>query len=173
MNQFSHADIPVQTGKIAIVTGANSGIGREIARELARKGARVILACRDGDKAQEAMANIASGPEAADLDYLHLDLGNLASIRDAAETAKKEDRIDLLIDNAGVMMPPLGHAIGGATMAIAPMPIADELLDFEWPVLAATALLMLVLCRYAKRLGRVAGLLLLAAFGLNTALVFA
>ena len=114
MNQFSHADIPLQTGKTAIVTGANSGIGREIARDLARKGARVILACRDGDKAQEAMDDIASGPEAADLEYLHLDLGNLASIRDAAETAKKEDRIDLLIDNAGVMMPPLGHAIGGA-----------------------------------------------------------
>ena len=63
--------------------------------------------------------------------------------------------------------------IGGATMAIAPVPIAGELLDFEWPVLAATALLMLVLCRYANRIGRIAGLLLLAAFGVNTALVFA
>ena len=114
MKQFSHADIPVQTGKTAIVTGANSGIGREIARELARKGARVILACRDGEKAQEAMDDIASGPDAVDLDYLHLDLGNLASIRDAAETAMKEDRIDVLVNNAGVMMPPLGHAIGGA-----------------------------------------------------------
>ena len=63
--------------------------------------------------------------------------------------------------------------IGGATMAIAPIPVAEELLDFEWPVLAASALLLLVLCRYAKRIGRIAGLALLAAFGINTALVFA
>ena len=63
--------------------------------------------------------------------------------------------------------------IGGATMTLAPIPVADELLDIEWPVLAASALLLLVLCRYAKRIGRVAGLALLAAFGINTALVFA
>ena len=119
MNQFSHADIPVQTGKTAIVTGANTGIGLEIARELARKGARVILACRDGDKAKDAMDDIASGPETVELDYLHLDLGNLASVRDAAETAKKEDRIDILVNNAGVMMPPLSIATAGTEQQFA------------------------------------------------------
>ena len=111
---FAFSDIPDQRGKTAIVTGANTGIGLEIARGLARKGARVILACRDGEKAQAAMDDIASGPEEVELDYLNLDLGNLASIRDAAEKAKGEARIDILVNNAGIMVPPLSHSIGGA-----------------------------------------------------------
>lgn len=111
---FAYSDIPDQSGKTAIVTGSNTGIGLEIARGLSRKGARVILACRDGDKAKAAMDDIASGPEQADLDYLHLDLGNLASIRDAAEEAKGEKKIDILVNNAGIMVPPLSHSIGGA-----------------------------------------------------------
>ena len=119
MNSFSYADIPVQAGHTAVVTGANTGIGREIARELARKGARVLLACRDGDRAAEAIEDISSGPEPVDVEYLHLDLANIASVRDAAEKAKEEARIDLLIDNAGVMMPPLGHATGGAELQFA------------------------------------------------------
>lgn len=110
---FTFADMPDQTGKTAIVTGSNTGIGLEIARGLARKGARVILACRDGDKAKEAQEDIARGREHADTQYLHLDLANLASIRGAAETAAKELKIDLLINNAGIMIPPLGHAIAG------------------------------------------------------------
>ena len=109
---FAFSDIPDQRGKTAIVTGANTGIGLEIARGLARKGAKVVLACRDGDKAQAAMEDIKSGPEQADLAYLHLDLGNLASVRDAADEAKGYERIDMLIDNAGIMMPPLGHKMG-------------------------------------------------------------
>ena len=109
---FAFSDIPDQRGKTAIVTGANTGIGLEIARGLARKGAKVVLACRDGDKAKAAMANIKSGPEQADLAYLHLDLANLASVHDAADEAKGYERIDVLIDNAGIMMPPLGHKMG-------------------------------------------------------------
>ena len=109
---FAFSDIPDQRGKTAIVTGANTGIGLEIARGLARKGAKVVLACRDGDKAQSAMEDIKSGPEQADLAYLHLDLGNLASVRDAADEANGYERIDMLIDNAGIMMPPLGHKMG-------------------------------------------------------------
>ncbi|RJY08221.1 calcium/sodium antiporter [Aurantiacibacter aquimixticola] len=62
--------------------------------------------------------------------------------------------------------------IGGATMTIAPLPVSPEILDIEVPVLAASAVLMLLLCRYAKRIGRVLGLLLLAAFAGNTALLF-
>ncbi|WP_375289352.1 oxidoreductase [Qipengyuania sp.] len=111
---FGFAAIPDQSGKTAIVTGANTGIGLEIARELARKGARVLLACRDGDKADEARHRISDGPERVDVDYLHLDLANIASVRNAAETAAKEQRIDLLINNAGIMMPPLSNGTGGA-----------------------------------------------------------
>ena len=116
---FAFADIPDQSGKTAIVTGSNTGIGLEIARGLARKGARVILACRDGDKAREAEEDIKRGHEGADTGYLHLDLANIASVRDAAEEAKKEKRIDLLVNNAGVMIPPLSHATGGTELQFA------------------------------------------------------
>lgn len=110
---FGFAAIPDQSGKTAIVTGANTGIGLEIARELARKGARVLLACRDGDKAAEAERTIKNGPERADIGYLHLDLADIASVRAAAEEAGKEQRIDLLINNAGIMVPPLSRGTGG------------------------------------------------------------
>ncbi len=116
---FAFSDIPDQTGKTAIVTGANTGIGLEIARALSRKGARVLLACRDADKANEAIEDIKSGPERADLDYLHLDLANVASVRDAAEETQKEKRIDMLVNNAGVMMPPLGRATGDVELQFA------------------------------------------------------
>jgi NAD(P)-dependent dehydrogenase (short-subunit alcohol dehydrogenase family) len=116
---FAYSDIPEQTGRTAIVTGANTGIGLEIARALARKGARVLLACRDADKANDAIEDIRSGPERADLAFLHLDLANIASVRQAAEEASHEDRIDLLIDNAGVMMPPLDHATAGCELQFA------------------------------------------------------
>ena len=116
---FAYSDIPEQTGRTAIVTGANTGIGLEIARGLARKGARVLLACRDADKANEAIEDIRSGPERADLAFLHLDLANIASVRQAAEEASHEERIDLLIDNAGVMMPPLDHATAGCELQFA------------------------------------------------------
>ena len=86
---FAYSDIPEQTGRTAIVTGANTGIGLEIARGLARKGARVLLACGDADKANEAIADIRSGPERADLAFLHLDLANIASVRQAAEEASQ------------------------------------------------------------------------------------
>jgi NAD(P)-dependent dehydrogenase (short-subunit alcohol dehydrogenase family) len=116
---FAFADIPDQRGKTAIVTGANTGIGLEIARGLARKGARVLLACRDGDKARAAEEDIKRGHETADTGYIHLDLANIASVRDAATQAAKEDRVDLLINNAGVMMPPLSHATGGTELQFA------------------------------------------------------
>ena len=116
---FAFSDIPDQRGRTAIVTGANTGIGLEIARGLARKGARVILACRDGDKAREAQEEIARGHEGADTAYLHLDLANIASVRDAAQEAAKEERIDMLVNNAGVMMPPLSTATAGTELQFA------------------------------------------------------
>lgn len=116
---FAFSDIPDQTGKTAIVTGANTGIGFAIAEGLARKGARVLLACRDADKAQEAQERLVSGHERADTDFLSLDLANIASVRDAAERASREERIDILVNNAGVMMPPLSHAPGGSELQFA------------------------------------------------------
>lgn len=117
---FSFAQIPVQTGKTAIVTGANTGIGFAIAETLANKGARVLLACRDADKAAQAIARIDGGKEqGGEVEYLHLDLANIASVREAAKAAEKESRIDLLINNAGVMMPPFSTATAGRELQFA------------------------------------------------------
>ena len=117
---FTFGDMPLQQGRTAIVTGANTGIGFEIARAMASKGARVLLACRDGDKAAEAITRIDGGREqGGETEYLHLDLGNIASVREAAEQAAKEKRIDVLINNAGVMMPPFSTATAGCELQFA------------------------------------------------------
>ena len=104
---WTHDDIPDQSGKLAIVTGANSGIGLETARWLALRGARVILACRSEARAKVAIAEIhASAPE-AELEFMALDLADLDQVRSfASAVLEREQRIDLLINNAGVMIPP-------------------------------------------------------------------
>jgi NAD(P)-dependent dehydrogenase (short-subunit alcohol dehydrogenase family) len=104
---FTEADVPKQTGKSFIVTGANAGVGFEIARVLAARGARVLLGCREQTRALDAIARIKRITPNADLVWLPLDLGDLDSIRTAAEIAAKEPRIDALINNAAVMNPPL------------------------------------------------------------------
>jgi NAD(P)-dependent dehydrogenase (short-subunit alcohol dehydrogenase family) len=104
---FTEANVPKQTGKSFIVTGANAGVGFEIARVLAARGARVLLGCREQTKAQDAIARIKRITPNADLVWLPLDLGDLDSVRTAAEIAAKEPRIDALINNAGIMNPPL------------------------------------------------------------------
>ena len=73
---WSQNDIPDQQGRVAIVTGANSGIGLETARELARKGAHVVLACRSEARAQEALDDIAADVVRAKIDFMPLDLSN-------------------------------------------------------------------------------------------------
>lgn len=99
--------IPRQTGRLAIVTGANSGIGYETAKALADAGAAVILACRSDEKGQEAAGRIVAEHPQARVSVKTLDLSSLASVRAfAAEMIREHDRLDLLINNAGVMMPP-------------------------------------------------------------------
>ncbi|MBN1669125.1 MAG: SDR family NAD(P)-dependent oxidoreductase, partial [Anaerolineales bacterium] len=102
-------DIPDLSGKVVIVTGANSGIGYEAAREFARQGAQTILACRSLDKAQAALEQIrAEIPEAA-AEIMPLDLASLASVRQFAEQFKAQyARLDILLNNAGIMMVPYG-----------------------------------------------------------------
>jgi NAD(P)-dependent dehydrogenase (short-subunit alcohol dehydrogenase family) len=104
---FTESDVPDQSGKCFIVTGANTGLGFEASRVLAARGARVLLACRDKEKAEAAMAQIRQTTPEADLAFLPLDQADVASIRTAAELAAKERRIDVLVNNAGVMTPPL------------------------------------------------------------------
>ncbi len=107
MEKWTAADMPDQGGRIAIVTGANSGIGYEAARELARKGAHVVLACRGVEKAEAAeQALLAENPGAA-LEIMKLDLADLASVRAFADAfLAAHDRLDLLINNAGVIATP-------------------------------------------------------------------
>ncbi|MFM6930670.1 MAG: oxidoreductase [Novosphingobium sp.] len=113
MSGFTEADVPGQSGRTMIVTGSNTGIGFEIARVLAQRGARVLLACRSRDKAEAAMARIGAVAPGANLAFLPLDQGDLASVRAAAEIAGQESRLDALINNAGVMMPPLTRTAQG------------------------------------------------------------
>src|SRR4051812_27785813 len=101
---WSAQDIPDQSGRVAVVTGANAGLGLETARELARKGANVVMAARNQQKAQEAMAGIRSDVPDATLQLVPLDLSSQESVRTAAEQITREhERIDLLVNNAGVM----------------------------------------------------------------------
>jgi NAD(P)-dependent dehydrogenase (short-subunit alcohol dehydrogenase family) len=108
------ADIGDQTDRTAVITGANSGIGYETALALAARGARVVLACRNLDKARVAAGRITAAQPAARVEPLHLDLGSLASVREAAATIRdSHPRLDLLINNAGVMFPPYGRTEDG------------------------------------------------------------
>ncbi len=98
--------IPDQSGRTAIVTGANSGIGFEAARALAGAGAHVVLACRNQDKATAAKERIEADAPKGSVEIASLDLSDLASVRAFAEAFKHEhDALHLLINNAGVMMP--------------------------------------------------------------------
>ena len=111
---FSAADIPDQSGRIAIVTGANSGIGLHTARQLGAHGAKVVLACRSPDRGRAALAQLQADLPAADFVLATLDLGDLASIRAfAAGPCADLDQIDLLVNNAGVMTPPRGQTADG------------------------------------------------------------
>ncbi|WP_241191453.1 oxidoreductase [Deinococcus psychrotolerans] len=113
-SDWTEADIPDQTGKVAIVTGANSGLGFETARALAQRGAAVIMACRNPAKADTAAKKIQSLNPAGSVSVMALDLGNLDSVRSFAEAFKaKYDRLDLLINNAGIMVPPQGETEQG------------------------------------------------------------
>jgi NAD(P)-dependent dehydrogenase (short-subunit alcohol dehydrogenase family) len=107
MTTSSHTfENPDMTGRSAIVTGGNSGIGRAAASALAGAGARVVLAVRDTDKGQDAAATMPG-----DTEVRRLDLASLSSIRDFA--AAWEGDLDLLINNAGVMAPPLTRTADG------------------------------------------------------------
>ncbi len=107
-------NIPRQRDRVAIVTGANSGIGYETARALAHKGATVVMACRNPGKGQEALDRIVGEKPDGPVELMPLDLSSLDSVR-AFATAFEErfERLDMLINNAGVMVPPYGITAEG------------------------------------------------------------
>ncbi|MDG4862122.1 oxidoreductase [Streptomyces sp. T-3] len=112
MTGWNASDIPDQSGRTAVVTGANSGIGFVTARELARQGTRVVLACRSETRGKEAEARILGEVPDAQVEFRALDLGDLTSVRDFA-AAYEPDSLDLLINNAGVMALPYARTADG------------------------------------------------------------
>ena len=136
---WSVADIPDLTGRTAVVTGANGGLGLETARALTGAGAKVVMAARNQEKAAEAEASIRGGTPDADLEVVALDLGSLASVNEAAgKVLAGHDSVDILVNNAGVMGIPERKTADGFEMQFG----VDHLGHF-----ALTALLMPALLR--------------------------
>ena len=116
---WTFSDIPSQDGKIAVVTGANSGIGEPTARELGRAGAHVVIACRNPEKANAALERLESDAPGGSFQFLHLDLADLDSVRSFVEEFKAQhDQLDFLVNNAGVMVPPYSKTKQGFEMQL-------------------------------------------------------
>ncbi len=105
MSRWTEADIPDQTGRTVLVTGANSGLGLRTAQVLAGKGAHVIMGCRSAERGEAARLKVGGSAE-----VLELDLADLGSVRAAAE---KVESLDVLINNAGIMAVPYGKTADG------------------------------------------------------------
>jgi NAD(P)-dependent dehydrogenase (short-subunit alcohol dehydrogenase family) len=113
-SDWTAENIPDLTGKTIIVTGANCGIGCEAAKEFARKGAHIILACRNLDKAKAALDQIQAEIPYARAEVVQLDLSSLESVHRFADAFKaKYDRLDVLVNNAGIMWAPYGKTEDG------------------------------------------------------------
>ncbi|MFF1709137.1 oxidoreductase [Streptomyces sp. NPDC058268] len=116
MTGWNASDIPDQSGRSAVVTGANSGIGYVTARELARRGARVVLACRSEERGTRALEQLRSEVPSAEAEFRRLDLADLGSVRLFAEAYERDDEgggLDLLVNNAGVMALPYRETADG------------------------------------------------------------
>ncbi|MGV0836712.1 SDR family NAD(P)-dependent oxidoreductase [Mycolicibacterium thermoresistibile] len=138
--KWTAREVPDQTGRIAVVTGANTGIGYEAAQVLAERGAHVVLAVRNLDKGKRAVDRIVSAVPHADVTVQQLDLTSLDNIRRGADELRAEyPRIDLLINNAGVMYPPKqttsdGFELQFGTNHLGHFALTGQLLDNILPV---------------------------------------
>ena len=118
-NKWTALDIPDQSGKVVIITGANSGIGYEAAGALAKKGATVVMACRNLEKGEAAAKAIIDEGPTGQVVLLHLDLADLSSVRRFADEFSAEyDRLDVLVNNGGIMAVPKGKTVDGFEMQI-------------------------------------------------------
>ncbi len=118
-HKWSQRDIPDLTGKVIVVTGANSGLGFESAKTFAEKGATVVMTARNMSKGEKAKTDILQAHPRATVDLMQLDVGNLASVREFVDTFKaKYDRLDVLLNNAGVMAIPRQETPDGFEMQL-------------------------------------------------------
>ena len=118
-NKWTQQDIPDLTGKIIVITGANSGLGLESTKAFAAKGATVVMACRNINKAEKAEAAVLADNPNAKLDVMQLDNDSLDSVRAFADAFKaKYDRLDILLNNAGVMAIPRTETADGFEMQL-------------------------------------------------------
>lgn len=114
MPGWNATHIPDQSGRTAVVTGANSGIGYTASRELARRGAVVVLACRSAARGRAAVIRLRNEVPAAEVEFAELDLADLASVRQFAKWyGQRHGSLDLLVNNAGVMALPYGRTADG------------------------------------------------------------
>lgn len=117
MTRWTYNDIPSQEGRVAIVTGANSGLGFYTVKGLAEKGCEVIMACRNTKKGDDAKKELMKENPSMDLKIMDLDLADLESVRKFAEAFRESyTRLDLLINNAGLMAIPLRRTVQGFEM---------------------------------------------------------
>ncbi len=119
MSRWTADDIPDQTGRVIVITGANAGLGFASAKALAHRGARVIMACRDPQRGQTARDRIAADEPARSVELMALDLANLKSVETFAGALHGAvGHVDVLMNNAGVMIPPFGRTEDGFELQI-------------------------------------------------------
>jgi NAD(P)-dependent dehydrogenase (short-subunit alcohol dehydrogenase family) len=137
VGRFRDADVPDQTGRTAVVTGATGGLGLQVATVLAPQGARVLLGSRHPDRGQRALAAVAAAATGQQPELVQLDLANLASVRAASADIRHRtaDRLDLLVNNGGIMAPPLSFSVDGFESQWATNVLGPQLLT--WALLPA------------------------------------
>ena len=158
MSRWNFDSIPNQSGRVAIVTGSNTGIGFETARALARKGAQVILACRNLHNGQDAAGRVQNESPIATVEAQPLDLSDLGSVRAFASAfSGAHERLDLLVNNAGVMIPPFGRTKQGFELQFGTNHLGHfALTGFLLPLLLATpSSRVVVVYSVAHRTGRI------------------
>ncbi len=157
MSHWTTDDIPALDGRTALVTGANSGIGFVAARELASHGARVLLGCRDPERAADAAGRIRAAAPQAQVEIVPLDLADLSAVATAAaDVHGRVERLDLLVNNAGVMATPQRRTADGfelqfGTNHLGHFALTGRLLDV---LLAADAARVVTVSSNAHKLGR-------------------
>jgi NAD(P)-dependent dehydrogenase (short-subunit alcohol dehydrogenase family) len=155
---FNFDNIPSQKGRIAVVTGANAGIGYETALAFARKDLKVVMACRSPEKAEKARLQILREVPGAELEIMELDLSRMRSVRSFSEEYQhRYDRLDLLINNAGVMVAPKTTTEDGFELHIATNYLGHFLLTglLLGPILQTPGSRVVSLSSTAHKTGRI------------------